>query len=119
MIQQNYGEDDTESNLVTDKLDEERRRPKRHTKNELWYYGYHLVVDRTMYEKLFLSISLIQQNFLHYYVSYENLLNRVRSKKTEVVEDLYCSRIEFNFLKILTKLCKGNFSQLSFRLSPQ
>ena len=24
VIQQNYGEDDTESNLVTDKLDEER-----------------------------------------------------------------------------------------------
>ena len=64
VIQQNYGEDDTESNLVTDKLDEKRRRPKRHTKNELWYYGYHLVVDRTMYEKLFLSISLIQQNSL-------------------------------------------------------
>ena len=39
VIQQNYGEDDTESNLVTDKLDEEsdRRREKnqRHTKNEL------------------------------------------------------------------------------------
>ena len=31
VIQQNYGEDDTESNLVTDKLDEEsdRRRERR------------------------------------------------------------------------------------------
>ena len=62
------------------------------------------LVDRTMYEKQFLSISPIQQNslvlfiglaqisYITMYVSYENLLNRVRSKKTEVART--CTVVE-------------------------